>query len=278
MKTDSIWYHLFLNFPSIFFELAGKPTSLADSYSFSSVEIKELAFRLDGVFLPKTAQQDLPICFCEVQFQEDDHFYSRLLTEIFIYLRQKQPPNDWLATVLYPNRSMESSPPEWYREFFASGRIQRIYLDELTAKTEPTMGIGTAQLIVGSEKGAGNLARKLIAQARANIVNPVSQQEFVELIETILVYKLPKKSREEIEAMLGLSELRQTKVYQEAKLEGRQEGLQEGLQEGRQEGHKQAMEEIARKLLRQGAPLKQITALTGLNRAELQRLSNLNEK
>jgi len=82
--------------------------------------------------------------------------------------------------------------------------------------------------------------------------------------------------------MLGLSELRQTKVYQEAKLEGRQEGLQEvlqeGLQEGRQEGHKQAMEEIARKLIRQGAPLKQITALTGLNRAELQRLSNLNEK
>ncbi len=145
MKTDSIWYHLFLNFPSIFFELADQPTSLADSYSFTSVEIKQLAIRLDGVFLPKAAQQDLPICFCEVQFQEDDHFYSRLIRSIFIYLRQKQPPNDWQATVLYPNRSIETSPPDWYREFFASGRVQRVYLDELTATTEPTMGIGTAQ-------------------------------------------------------------------------------------------------------------------------------------
>ncbi len=221
------------------------------------MEIKQLAFRLDGVFLPKTAQQDLPICFCEVQFQEDDHFYSRLFTEIFIYLRQKQPPNDWQATILYPNRTMETSPPDWYREFFVSGRVQRVYLDELVATTEPTMGIGTAQLIVGSQEGAGDLARKLIAQTRANIVNSFSQQEFVELIETILVYKLPSKSREEIEAMLGLSELKQTKVYQEAKLEG----------------HKQAMEEIARKLIRQGTPLKQITALTGLDCTELQRLN-----
>ena len=274
VKTDSIWYHLFLHFPSIFFELAGQPTSLADSYSFSSVEIKQLAFRLDGVFLPKVAQQDLPICFCEVQFQEDDHFYSRLFTEIFIYLRQKQPFNDWFATVLYPNRSMETSPPDWYREFFASERVQRIYLDELTVTTEPTMGIGTAKLIVGSQERAGDLARKLITQARANIVNPVQEQEFVELIETILVYKLPRKSREEIEAMLGLSELKQTKVYQEAKLEGLQQGLQQGRQQGLQQGHKQAMEEIARKLLAQGTPRKQITALTGLDRAELQRLKN----
>jgi predicted transposase YdaD len=36
--------------------------------------------------------------------------------------------------------------------------------------------------------------------------------------------------------MLGLSELRETKVYQEALQEGRQEGRKEGRQEGRQEG------------------------------------------
>jgi predicted transposase/invertase (TIGR01784 family) len=38
---------------------------------------------------------------------------------------------------------------------------------------------------------------------------------------------LPLKSREEIEAMFGLQELKQTKVYQEAKEEGRQEERQE---------------------------------------------------
>jgi predicted transposase/invertase (TIGR01784 family) len=36
-------------------------------------------------------------------------------------------------------------------------------------------------------------------------------------------------SREEIEAMFGLSELKQTKVYQEAFEEGKQEGVEEGV-------------------------------------------------
>ena len=39
-----------------------------------------------------------------------------------------------------------------------------------------------------------------------------------------MVYKFPQLSREEIEEMLGLSELKQTRVYQEALEEGRQEG------------------------------------------------------
>jgi predicted transposase/invertase (TIGR01784 family) len=40
------------------------------------------------------------------------------------------------------------------------------------------------------------------------------------LIETIIICKFPQKSREEIEQMLGVSELKQTRVYQEALEEG----------------------------------------------------------
>ncbi|MFN9732467.1 MAG: Rpn family recombination-promoting nuclease/putative transposase, partial [Microcystis sp.] len=50
----------------------------------------------------------------------------------------------------------------------------------------------------------------------------------LELIETILIYKLPKMNRKEIEAMFSLSDLRETKVYQEALEEGREEGREEG--------------------------------------------------
>jgi predicted transposase YdaD len=56
----------------------------------------------------------------------------------------------------------------------------------------------------------------------------------MELIETIVVYKFPSLSREAIENMLGLSELRQTKVYQEALQEGEQIGRTEGKLEGEQ--------------------------------------------
>jgi predicted transposase YdaD len=58
------------------------------------------------------------------------------------------------------------------------------------------------------------------------------------LVETILVYKLPRLSREEIQTMLGLTQqdLKNSRFYQEASAEGRQEGHQEGRQVGRQEG------------------------------------------
>ena len=49
-------------------------------------------------------------------------------------------------------------------------------------------------------------------------------------VETIIVYKLPHLSREEIVKMLGFTEIdvRQTRFYQDVFAEGRQEGRQEG--------------------------------------------------
>jgi predicted transposase YdaD len=52
VKTDTIFYRLFQSFPSIFFELINQPPEIANAYQFSSVEVKQLAFRIDGVFLP----------------------------------------------------------------------------------------------------------------------------------------------------------------------------------------------------------------------------------
>jgi predicted transposase YdaD len=51
------------------------------------------------------------------------------------------------------------------------------------------------------------------------------------MICTIAVYKFSKLSREEVEAMLGLS-LEETRVYQEASAEGKIIGRQEGEQSG----------------------------------------------
>ncbi len=77
-------------------------------------------------------------------------------------------------------------------------------------------------------KKAVESAKQLIERTKQSVEDPVSQRDFIELIKTIIIYKLPKKSREELEAMLGLSELKQTKVYQEAKAEGKAEGKVEG--------------------------------------------------
>ncbi len=130
MKTDSIFYRLFQELPNIFFELIGNSPDEASSYEFASVEIKQTAFRIDGVFIPAQGS-DNPIYFVEVQFQPDSEFYARFFAEIFLYLRQNKPRNDWRAVVLYPTQSLNTGDRKHYRELFASQRVSRVYLDEL---------------------------------------------------------------------------------------------------------------------------------------------------
>ena len=71
------------------------------------------------------------------------------------------------------------------------------------------------------------------------------------------MYKFPNLSREEIEAMLGLSELKKTRVYQEAR------------QEGREEGKLETKLKIVPKLQQRGLSLEEIAELLELDVAIL---------
>ncbi len=223
MKTDTIFYRLFQSFPSIFFELINQPPEAANAYQFSSVEVKQLSFRIDGVFLPSSNTPSLPIYFVEVQFQPDSKFYSRFFTEIFLYLDKSPLRNNWRGVVVYPTRSIDTGETERYIELLNSQRVRRIYLDELGTTPQPSIGIGTVQLVVAPEETAGRTARALIDQARLEIADEATQQELIQLIERIISYKFPQKSREEIAQMLGLSDFRQTRVYQETAQEAKLE-------------------------------------------------------
>ena len=73
------------------------------------------------------------------------------------------------------------------------------------------------------QSGTGELARNLIERTKLELESSPSQRQLIELIETIVIYKFPQLSYEEIETMLNLEEIRQTKVYQDAKEEGQLE-------------------------------------------------------
>ncbi|MDB9374834.1 Rpn family recombination-promoting nuclease/putative transposase [Nodularia sphaerocarpa] len=264
MKTDSIFYRLFQEFPSIFFELIGNSPQVAQTYTFSSIEIKQTAFRIDGVFLPRQGEQN-PIYFVEVQFQNDTEIYSRLFSEIYLYLRQNQPKNSWRGVVIYPTRSLDTSDINNYNEFFTSQRVTRIYLDELGETVSLPIGIATIKLIVENKDTAIVTARELIDRSQQEINAEPKRQQLLQLIETILVYKFPTMSRKEIEEMFGLSDLKQTRVYQEAKEEGLQEGKQEGKQEGLHEGSLKAKLAAVSRLLALGLTVEQIAQALDLN-------------
>ncbi len=223
MKTDSIFYKIFLEFPSSFFDLIGEPSIKESNYKFASQEIKQLSFRLDGLFLPKVEDPNLPLFLVEVQFQPDEDLYYRLFGEFMLYLKQYKPQNPWQIVVIYPTRKIEREQPLNFRNMLNLPELTRIYLDELGEAADNSLGVGMIQLVVQSEQKAVPQAKELIEKTKTQVTDQKIQEQLIDLIQKIIVYKLPQKSREEIEAMFELSDLKQTKVYQEALSEGRQQ-------------------------------------------------------
>lgn len=277
MKTDTIFYSLFKTFPGIFFELIGYSASEANAYQFSSVEIKQTAFRIDGLFIPRTDTPNHPLYFIEVQFQRDANFYSRLFAEIFLYLHQYKPISGWRVVVIYPSRNIDIGKQEDYRELLTSQRVRRIYLNELDEEAKQSLGVKTVALVVEPEESTGEKAKILIEQAQQEVADEAIKQKLIGLIETIVIYKLPQKSRKEIEKMLGLDDLAQTKVYQEAKQEGLQEGLKEGIKEGIKEGlemgeYRGRLAAVPH-LLALGASVEKVAQALGLNLEEVRKIA-----
>jgi predicted transposase/invertase (TIGR01784 family) len=211
MRRDTIFYQLFLQSPTLLFDLIPNRPENADEYVFDSIEVKETSFRIDGVFIPP--DRFGIIYFCEVQFQLDELLYERILSEISIYAyRHRDLFFDWQAVVIYPSRSVEQSRLELVREFLASGRIMPIYLDELGTSTELPIGLGLMVLTTLEGDAAKTEARRLIALAQGS-------RAIIEIVSTIIVYKFTNLTRDEVDAMLEIT-LQQTRVYQDAKAEG----------------------------------------------------------
>jgi predicted transposase/invertase (TIGR01784 family) len=220
MRTDTIFYQLFLTFNSLLFELLGEPVEDAVHYQFISAEIKEKSFRFDGIFMPD--REDKPLYFVEVQFQNKPDFYWEFIAEINLYLNQYKPVQDWKAIALFAQRRFEVTSLTLYqRELINSGRVIPLYLDEVRSGS---IGVELIQLILAQESQAPVLVQQLLERAKTEIADPLVSRDIIDLLETVLVSKFAQLSREEIQAMFLLSDIKQTRVYQEARQEGEQAG------------------------------------------------------
>ncbi|NEQ73472.1 MAG: Rpn family recombination-promoting nuclease/putative transposase [Okeania sp. SIO2C9] len=267
MKTDSIFYELFLTFPESFFELIGIDKQEANNYKFTSREVKQLAFRLDGLFMPNDNNPAKPFYLVEVQFQPRDELYYRIFAELFLYLRQYRPTHPWRVVVIYPSRSIEREEIHQFGDILALERVERIYLDELESDS---LGVGIVKLVVEPEETAVDLAKSLVEKSKVQLTDAVRQQNIIELLETIIVYKLPEKSREEITAMFSLGDLKQTRFYRDAFADG--EGI--GEQRGEQRGEQKAKEEAVTRMLKLGLSLEVIAESLDLPLSVVQQIAN----
>ncbi len=231
MRRDAIFYQIFQRFPTVLFELVNDAPPQAAAYRFESVEIKEPNFRIDGVFLPPANAAPKVVFFAEVQFQKDNSLYHRFFAEVFLYLyRNPTLSDDWAGVLIYGDRSLEPDNPMIHRALLDSPQVTRIYLNELGELPAPSLGLSLMQLTIAPPDAAIAQARHLIARTQQEAPTPPLKTEIIDMIATIAVYKFTHLSREEVETMLGLN-LEESRIYQDAKAEGRAEGKAEGQAE-----------------------------------------------
>ncbi|NJL84683.1 MAG: Rpn family recombination-promoting nuclease/putative transposase [Chloroflexaceae bacterium] len=225
MKTDSLFYSLFQQTPQIFFELIG--AEVTPGYRFDAIEVKQIAFRIDGVFLPPETAPEQPVYFVEVQFQRDETLYRRLFAEICVFFTCHPEVEAWRAVIIYPQRATEQRRVQPHQNFIQLPEVTRFYLKELP-DAEISLPLRILKLIVEPEVTAPAKSRQLLETLKASPRDEIVQR-LEELIVTIIVYKFPQLTREEIAKMLGTKEsFKQTRFYQDVFEEGLEQGLEQG--------------------------------------------------
>jgi predicted transposase/invertase (TIGR01784 family) len=232
MKQDTIFYQLFKRSPTLLFELIANFPPQANAYRFDSIEVKETAFRADGVFLPPTPAGN--VYFGEVQQAKDDLLYERLLAEIGIFAyRDRDSFQDWRAVVIYPSRSIEQERLDLVQEFLASGRITRIYLDELGEIEDLPWGLALMALtILPNDEMLAKSKVMLERFSGEEAISPETSSEgsaILDLVITAIVYKFSELTRDEVLAMLGL-ELKEPRAFRETRAEGEAAATKKGIE------------------------------------------------
>jgi predicted transposase/invertase (TIGR01784 family) len=228
MKQDTIFYKLSKRSPTLLFELLANFPPQAADYRFDSVEVKETAFRADGVFLPPDPEGN--VYFGEVQQAKDNLLYERLMAEVSIFAyRDRESFKDWRAVVIYPSRDIEQERLEIVQEFLASSRITRIYLDELGSIEDLPWGLALMVLTILPSDEMLAKAKEMLEHFSSQETVPTETSTegsaILDLVITAIVYKFSELNRDEVLAMLGL-ELQEPKAFREIREETTRKGIE----------------------------------------------------
>jgi predicted transposase YdaD len=216
MKTDKLFYKIFLSQPDLILELL--PDIPADcEFEYSAPVVKEVEVRLDGLLTPISSDPNLPLVFLEAQMQNDADFYGRYFGGIYLYLRQYKVNRPWKGLLILNCRSQDLGSEVPY-QLQLDRQVQRLYLEDLQLLTELSPNLAMLRLFFLPEEEVGVAARSILN-------NPPTEEEFrrrLDLVEAILVNKFPQLSFEEVLQMLDLKEvnLSETRFYQDVLQKG----------------------------------------------------------
>ena len=216
MKTDKLFYRIFLSQPELIAELLpGVPPDC--EFEYSAPVVKEIEVRLDGLLIPSSDDLSLPLVFLEAQMQSDVNFYGRYFAGIYLYLRQYKANRPWKGLLILNRRSQDLGSEVPY-QLQLDRQVQRLYLEDLLPLKELSPNLAMLRLLFLPDAEVS-----IAAQAILN--DPPTEAEFrrrLDLVEAILVNKFPQLSFEEVRQMLDLKEVNfsETRFYQDVLQKG----------------------------------------------------------
>ena len=245
MKTDKLFYRIFLFQPDLISELL--PDIPANcQFDYSAPVVKETELRLDGLLTPISDDLNLPLVFLEAQMQSDDDFYGRFFAEIFLYLRQYKIDRSWRGLVILRRRSQDLGSQSSYQILLDSW-VHRLYLEDLISEVDLSPNLSLLRLLVIPEQEVSESAQAILRNSNT----PTEFWMRLDLVEAILINKFPQLSIEEVRLMLNLKEadVTQTRFYQEVFQIGQQDGRKIRKKVDRQIGRKEGEIDIVLRLL-----------------------------
>ena len=146
MKTDKLFYRLFLSQPSLISELIPE-IPLGCEFTYSAPAIKEKGFAIDGLLTPIGDDPSLPIVFLEAQMQRAPQFYGRYFAEIFLYLHQYEIKKPWYGLLILPNRSQDIGVDIPY-QLLLNNQVKQVYLEDLLELEDLSPNLAILKLLI----------------------------------------------------------------------------------------------------------------------------------
>ena len=246
MKTDKLFYRIFLSQPELVSELVPDIPANCE-FDYSAPVVKETELRLDGLLTPISDDLNLPLVFLEAQMQSDPDFYGRFFAGIFLYLRQYKITRPWRGLVILRRHSQDLGAESPY-QILLDTWVHRLYLEDLIDEVDLSPNLSLLRLLVVPEQEVPDSAQAILRNSNS----PAEFRMRLDLVEAILINKFPQLSIEEVRLMLNLKEadITQTRFYQEVFQIGQQDGQQIGRKIGQQEGRKKTVDLLLRLLKR----------------------------
>jgi predicted transposase YdaD len=233
MKTDTSIYKFLAMGAEAFRVLTGGLT-LSGPYRFTSLTLKALERRIDGVFEPDG--NDGPVYLVEFQGQYSNTAWYNLMGKLALY-GETHPDSDARGILVFLHSSLDPCHSKGGAKEHAGGLLQAVYLDHFLPDwlarepNNPYLAV-LAPLVLESDL-LRQKAPELWQAIQQAPVTPEIRENLSEILAFWFFEHFKSLTKKEIWAMLNvLTPLQETRAYQEIFAEGRAKGAAEGEAKG----------------------------------------------